>query len=242
MKKKIIFILLAFFVVLSISIIGIKSFNTKKVKQNDISIIQEEKENKNDNKEKTDDISNESNQEELKKSETQEKTNSKNEKVVENKNEKDSSTSDKKTTTSVTKSSTTTTSTNTNSNNNSNSNSSNENKTVVETPKQDPVVKEEKPQVSVEQPKTTNSYVGVPNPNDFYYSFHKGHIDKNYTTLDGCYSRTAEVSLIDTVDVINTTCFEVLDGQGTVLGIYMYVKCHSGNCERYKTLVGIETN
>jgi len=103
-------------------------------------------------------------------------------------------------------------------------------------------VPEQKPSVSVEQPKPTTSYVGVPNPNDFYYSFHKGHIDKGYSTLDGCNSRTAEVSLIDTVDIINTTCFEVLDGQGTVLGIYMYVKCKSGNCDRCKTLVGIETN
>ena len=94
----------------------------------------------------------------------------------------------------------------------------------------------------MKQPNPTTSYVGVPNPNDFYYSFHKGHIDKGYSTLDGCYSRTADVSLIDTVDIINTTCMEVLDGQGTVLGIYMYVKCKSGNCDRYKTLVGIETN
>ena len=130
----------------------------------------------------------------------------------------------------------------TNSNNPTNSTNSNSNKKSNETPKQDPVVEENKPQEKVEQPKQQNSYVGVPNPNDFYYSFHQGHIDKNYTTLDGCYQRTAEVSLLDTVDIINTTCFEVLDGQGTVLGIFMYVKCNSGNCDRYKTLVGIETN
>lgn len=241
MKKKIIFILLAFSIISILSIVGIKSFNTKNVKQNEIPITHEEKEITTNN-EKKDIINNESNQEEQKKSNSENKTkNSTNEKNVEKENKVDSSVSNKKDTTSTTKSSTTT-STNTNSNNNSNSNSNNENKTVIETPKQDPVVQEQKPQVSVEQPKSTNSYIGVPNPNDFYYSFHKGHIDKNYTTLDGCYNRTAEVSLIDTVDVINTTCFEVLDGQGTVLGIYMYVKCHSGNCERYKTLVGIETN
>ena len=31
-------------------------------------------------------------------------------------------------------------------------------------------------------------------------------------------------------------------GQGTVLGIYMSVNCNSGNCERYKKMVGINTN
>lgn len=94
----------------------------------------------------------------------------------------------------------------------------------------------------VQENKVTNSYIGVPNPNDFYYSFHHGHIDKNYSTLDACYQKASDVALIDTIDIINTTCYEVLDGQGTILGIYMGVKCNSGNCERYKKMVGIETN
>lgn len=79
-----------------------------------------------------------------------------------------------------------------------------------------------------------NSYIGVPNPNDFYYSFHHGKIDKQYSDLNSCYADSARVGFKDTVDILNITCFEVLDGQGTVLGIYMYVNCQSGNCERYK--------
>ena len=85
-------------------------------------------------------------------------------------------------------------------------------------------------------------YIGIPNPNDFYYSFHKGHIDDAYTTLEECYNKAFEVGFLDTVDIINETCYEVLDGQGTVLGIYMSVNCNSGNCERYKKMVGINTN
>lgn len=85
-------------------------------------------------------------------------------------------------------------------------------------------------------------YIGIPNPNDFYYSFHKGQIDDAYNTLEECYNKAFEVGFLDTVDIINETCYEVLDGQGTVLGIYMSVNCNSGNCERYKKMVGINTN
>lgn len=223
MRKKVIFLLVGIVAISLLSVIGIKSFNKEKIKQEEVPKI-EEKVNKKENEEKTDIITNESNQEELK--------NSKEEKIVEQENKVDNKVNNDVPKKSTTSSSTTST----------NTKSNNQNNTVIETPKQDPVVPEQKPSVSVEQPKPATSYVGVPNPNDFYYSFHKGHIDKGYSTLDGCNSRTAEVSLIDTVDIINTTCFEVLDGQGTVLGIYMYVKCKSGNCDRYKTLVGIETN
>ena len=223
MRKKVIFLLVGIVAISLLSVIGIKSFNKENIKQEKVPKI-EEKVNKEENKEKTDIITNESNQEELK--------NSKEEKIVEQENKVDNKVSNDAPKKSTTSSSTTST----------NTKSNNQNNTINEIPKQDPVVPEEKPPVSVKQPNPTTSYVGVPNPNDFYYSFHKGHIDKGYSTLDGCYSRTADVSLIDTVDIINTTCMEVLDGQGTVLGIYMYVKCKSGNCDRYKTLVGIETN
>lgn len=223
MRKKVIFLLVSIFAISLLSVIGIKSFNKENIEHEEVP-KNEEKVNKKENKEKTDIITNEFNQEELK--------NSKEEKIVEQENKVDNKVNNDVPKKSTTSSSTTST----------NTKSNNQNNTVIETPKQDPVVPEQKPSVSVEQPKPTTSYVGVPNPNDFYYSFHKGHIDKGYSTLDGCNSRTAEVSLIDTVDIINTTCFEVLDGQGTVLGIYMYVKCKSGNCDRYKTLVGIETN
>lgn len=112
-------------------------------------------------------------------------------------------------------------------------------------------IKEEKPiienennnQVENTTNKETNTqYIGVPNPNDFYYSLHKGRIDDAYTTLDGCYNKSIEVAFLDTNDITNAFCYEVLDGKGAVLGIYMSVKCNSGNCERYKEMVGINTN
>lgn len=90
--------------------------------------------------------------------------------------------------------------------------------------------------------KETPKYIGVPDPNNFYYSFHNGKTDDAYTTLEGCYNKSIEVNFLDTVDIINSTCYEVLDGQGIVLGIYMQVKCNSGNCEKYKKQVGINTN
>ena len=102
---------------------------------------------------------------------------------------------------------------------------------------------ENKDKVDAETPQTENKkYIGVPNPNDFYYSFHNGKIDDAYTTLEGCYNKSIEVNFLDTVDIINSTCYEVLDENNTVLGIYMQVKCNSGNCEKYKKQVGINTN
>ena len=102
---------------------------------------------------------------------------------------------------------------------------------------------ENKDEVDAETPQTENKkYIGVPNPNDFYYSFHNGKIDDAYTTLEGCYNKSIEVNFLDTVDIINSTCYEVLDENNTVLGIYMQVKCNSGNCEKYKKQVGINTN
>ena len=97
-------------------------------------------------------------------------------------------------------------------------------------------------QVPKQENKVVNQYIGVPNPNDFYYSFHLGHIDRNYRNLDDCYVKASEVALLDTIDINNTTCYEVLDGQGTILGIYMGVNCNSGNCSRYKEMVGIITD
>ena len=90
--------------------------------------------------------------------------------------------------------------------------------------------------------KVVNQYIGVPSPNDFYYSYHLGHIDRNYHNLDDCYVKASEVALLDTIDINNTTCYEVLDGQGTILGIYMRVNCNSGNCSKYKEMVGIITD
>ena len=77
-----------------------------------------------------------------------------------------------------------------------------------------------------------NSYIGVPNPNDFNYSFHKGKIE--YSSMDTCLSASERISLKDTVDIINSWCMDVVDGQGTVLGEYLYINCSSGNCNKYK--------
>ena len=77
-----------------------------------------------------------------------------------------------------------------------------------------------------------NSYIGIPNPNDFNYSFHKGKIE--YSSMDACLSTSERISLKDTVDIINSWCMDVVDGQGTVLGEYLYINCSSGNCNKYK--------
>ena len=77
-----------------------------------------------------------------------------------------------------------------------------------------------------------NSYIGIPNPNDFNYSFHKGKIE--YSSMDACLSASERISLKDTVDIINSWCMDVVDGQGIVLGEYLYINCSSGNCNKYK--------
>lgn len=78
------------------------------------------------------------------------------------------------------------------------------------------------------------SYIGVPSPNDFFYSIHLGRIDKKYKTLSDCYNDAPRIAFKDTNDINNIVCYEVIDDLGTVLGIYMDVICNSGNCERYK--------
>ena len=88
-------------------------------------------------------------------------------------------------------------------------------------------------QIKEEPTKENNkSYIGIPNPNDFNYSFHKGKIE--YSSMDACLSASERISLKDTVDIINSWCMDVVDGQGTVLGEYLYINCSSGNCNKYK--------
>ena len=77
-----------------------------------------------------------------------------------------------------------------------------------------------------------NQYIGVPNPNDFYYSFHHGKIE--YSNMDSCLADVPRISFKDTVDIINSWCIDVVDGQGTILGQYLYINCSSGNCDKYK--------
>ena len=114
----------------------------------------------------------------------------------------------------------------------------NESVDVVESPKEE--VKENKvfsttsttSNNSNEKNQNNNSYIGVPNPNDFNYSFHKGKIE--YSSMDACLSASERISLKDTVDIINSWCMDVVDGQGIVLGEYLYINCSSGNCNKYK--------
>ena len=61
MRKKVIFLLVGIFAITLLSVIGIKSFNNENIKQKEVP--NEEKINKKENKEKTDIITNESNQE-----------------------------------------------------------------------------------------------------------------------------------------------------------------------------------
>ena len=89
----------------------------------------------------------------------------------------------------------------------------------VETPKQ-------------ETNNNVNQYIGVPNPNDFYYSFHHGKIE--YHSMDSCLADVPNIAFKDTIDIINTWCIDVVDGQGTILGQYLYINCSSGNCDKYK--------
>lgn len=69
------------------------------------------------------------------------------------------------------------------------------------------------------------------NPN---YSFHKGVIE--FKTSKGCYDAGIEVASIDSVDINNVVCYEVVSKANTVMGYYMRVKCNSGNCNRYKAM------
>ncbi|MDO5568570.1 MAG: hypothetical protein Q4G04_00455 [bacterium] len=89
---------------------------------------------------------------------------------------------------------------------------------IIETPKQ-------------EEPKP--SYIGVPDPNHPDYSFHNGVIEES--DKNTCLSKGENISFIDTVDIINTWCVPVRDGQNIILGYYLVIKCNSGNCNKYKT-------
>ena len=78
-----------------------------------------------------------------------------------------------------------------------------------------------------------NQYIGVASPNDFYYSFHHGKIE--YSNMDSCLADVPKISFKDTTDIINAWCIDVVDGQGTILGQYLYINCSSGNCDKYKS-------
>lgn len=91
-------------------------------------------------------------------------------------------------------------------------------------------------EVKVEEPKTQTDnkkhYIDVPDPNSYYYSFHHGHID--FSSLDECQKNSEKYLMMDVNDIYGSWCMEVQDENGKVLGAYLYLKCTSGNCDRYK--------
>ena len=91
-------------------------------------------------------------------------------------------------------------------------------------------------EVKVEEPKTQTDnkkhYIDVPDPNSYYYSFHHGHID--FSSLDECQKNSEKYLMMDVNDIYGSWCIEVQDENGKVLGAYLYLKCTSGNCDRYK--------
>ena len=52
--------------------------------------------------------------------------------------------------------------------------------------------------------------------------------------MDSCLADVPRISFKDTTDIINAWCIDVVDGQGTILGQYLYINCSSGNCDKYK--------
>jgi hypothetical protein len=89
-----------------------------------------------------------------------------------------------------------------------------------------------KEEEQTEEKEVVNQYIGVPNPNDFYYSFHHGVIE--YSSMEKCLEAADVIGYKDTVDILNILCIDVVDSQGTVLGEYLYINCQSGNCNKYK--------
>ena len=91
-------------------------------------------------------------------------------------------------------------------------------------------------EVKVEEPKKQTDdkkhYIDVPDPNSYYYSFHHGHID--FSSLDECQKNSEKYLMMDINDIYGSWCMEVQDENGKVLGAYLYLKCTSGNCDRYK--------
>ncbi len=96
------------------------------------------------------------------------------------------------------------------------------------------IVKEETKNIETpEEPKnTTPIYIGVPSPNDIFYSYHLGKIE--YETESQCLDSAINIAFKDTENIKNTECFQVVDDNGTILGYYLHINCLSGDCNNYK--------
>lgn len=123
---------------------------------------------------------------------------------------------------------------NTNKKNSSSKDSSTNNKNTSTSSNSNNETKEV--EVKVEEPKKQTDdkkhYIDVPDPNSYYYSFHHGHID--FSSLDECQKNSEKYLMMDVNDIYGSWCMEVQDENGKVLGAYLYLKCTSGNCDRYK--------
>ena len=57
--------------------------------------------------------------------------------------------------------------------------------------------------------------------------------DLNCEAISVKQAKKLDISQFDTV-IYGGWCMEVQDDNGTVLGAYLYLKCYSGNCDKYK--------
>jgi len=69
-------------------------------------------------------------------------------------------------------------------------------------------------------------------PNNFNYSMTNGKAE--YDDFDICNADAIEIGFKDTVDIINAFCLDVRDSNNNVIGYNLYIKCSSGNCDKYK--------
>ena len=53
--------------------------------------------------------------------------------------------------------------------------------------------------------------------------------------MDECLKAVPDIAFKNTADIINSWCIDVMDGQGNILGQYLYINCKSGNCNKYKS-------
>lgn len=115
-----------------------------------------------------------------------------------------------------------------------------DNNTTYQQPSQDVPASQPKEEIKEEPkptPSSTNetkSNVGVPDPNNYNYSMHHGTIEYNPNQRQKCIDDSIEFSFKDTIDITNAFCLEVYDSSNTILGYYLYIKCNSGNCNKYK--------
>lgn len=102
--------------------------------------------------------------------------------------------------------------------------------------KEDTLIKENKKEESIpiiEEADLKNEVA----TSDPFYSTHHGKIE--FKTKQACNRAGVEVGFLDTVDIKNLGCFEIISKANTVMGYYLKVYCESGNCDRYKSMIDL---